>query len=151
MCTGHEKRDIPADDARCRRGPAALQCNPAVAGLAVLVALAVMSAAGIRAHEAGVLQALRGAAAGALTLAVLAGLRAMARWVSAQDAPRPETDHAIPLPPDATAVTPGRADADRAAMAADADALRDGQLDMVFTACGNLFELDDSKAGEDAI
>jgi len=152
MCTEHANKGTapcitPAGNPR--RRAVTLQCNPAVAGLAVLAALVLMSAAEIRQHETGILQALRGAAAGALTLAVVAGLHAMARWVTAQDAPR---EPVIPLVLDQTAVMiaePAQADDAMAAMAADADALRDGRLDMVFTAGGNLFELDDSLADED--
>ena len=165
MCTEHDRQDRPpclihaGEKPRRKPAAAAMQCNPLVAGLAVALALVIMAAGEIRAHETGIIQALRGAAAGALMLAVLSGLHYMARWVHAQDAPQPEalkTDHVTPLtltadePSVVTPRTPGEDEAIRAAMAADADALATGQLDLVFTAGERLYELDD-REDEDAI
>lgn len=130
---------------RCTRLASGMQCNPAVAGLAVVIVLALAGEAEIRAHETGLAQAARGAAAGAAVLVVLGGLACLARWVSAQDAPQPE--YVMPVvtlidEPDVR-MMPAVSAGDRADMEAEADRLADGTLDFVVTARGSLFELDE--------
>jgi hypothetical protein len=140
---------------RCRL--ATMQCSPVVVLLAIGLAFVVMSGMEINTHLTRIIQFIRGVAAGLGTLIVLGGLTAVMRWVWAQG-PEPGDGHVRPLTLTAdefARVAAPRADDweldAMAAMAADADALRDGQLDFMFTAGKNLFELDDRNREDEGI
>lgn len=126
-----------------------MQCNPVVMGLAIFIfaGLAVTGAAGIRAHETGTFQAARGVMAGALTLAALGGLAAVMRWAWAQDAPR---EPAIPLDADETEVMMSwLSDADREAIAAEAELLAADGTTVLVSGNGALYGLQDDLAEDE--
>lgn len=116
-----------------------MQCNPGAIGFGVALVIGWIIYAGVHhgvaAHRTGLMQAVSGAGA-VLACLVAAGLVYGAMRI-VERTPLPASRE--PAVITALALTP----ADAADMAADADALADGTLDVVVTAHRGLFELDE--------
>ena len=137
---------LPARYAAWCRRQGTMRCHPAGAFLAVMLVAAWMLWGGITrevsVHKTGLEQIAAGTGAVLACLAAAGLAWAAMRIVDATPVPATAVPETVPTsrkPATITALTLTPEDA--AEMAADADALADGTLDLTFTERGSLFEL----------